>query len=143
MMDFDFLKKADYAARVYVNGLRATVDGDGVAHDDQMRIAHGEFTEEFMRHRWVRKAIVEGWGGQLRQHCIRVAREAIARGNRKPSVEDCMPDLATAEYWSEQAKKYDAAMRWKREVAGKHGSFDAYLRLHKPGYGATSNATQG
>jgi hypothetical protein len=142
-MDFDFLKKADYAARVYVNGLRATVGTDGVVHDDQPRIAHGEFTEEFMRHRWVRKAIVEGWGGQLRQHCIRVVREAIARGNRKPSVEECMPDLATAEYWSTQAKKYDAAMRWKRDMAEKHGTFDAYLRAHKPTYGAAETAEQG
>lgn len=120
----------DYDARVYVNGLRRaqTPEGPGA-----LTLATGEWAPRFRAHPWVIQAEAEGWGRELRQHCVGAVKQALAAGVSAPAIETVMPDRELIEHWRKNAKRYALAAEWRERMVDEYGSIEGFLERRRPG----------
>jgi len=83
-------------------------------------------------HPLVRQAEREGWGRDLRQHCIRVVRRQM--GCRLPydDLNAIMPDDRAVKYWREQQKRFALAAEWRAKMTAEFGTYEHFLAHNKP-----------
>jgi hypothetical protein len=128
----DALYEVDNKARVVVCGLRQAKSPNNPDLDGKMVVATGEWSPRFRGHPLVRQAEVEGWGRDLRQHCIRVVRRQM--GCRLPydDLDAIMPDAKAIKHWREQAERYAKAAEWRARMVEGFGSYENFLAKSKP-----------
>lgn len=120
-------EEIDFKARVFVCGMReAQVPADHHMHGRKV-IDTGAFSAHFQAHPWVQKSEREGFANLLRQHCISQVKARMAHNADYTNVGELMPDNDLFAYWSKQAEKFEQAANWRRSIASRHGSVDAYL----------------
>ena len=105
-IDFDLI---DSRARAYVNGLRRAVVRPGHILEGKMIVDSGGWHPRFRNHPWVISADREGWGRDLRMHCVRVVKSRMMGGQYPGEPETLMPDLETVQYWAAKAKRFAEA----------------------------------
>jgi hypothetical protein len=128
----DALEEVDYKARVFVCGLRRAVSPKNPEMDGKMIVNSGEWSPHLRAHPLVRQAEREGWGRDLRQHCIRVVRRQM--GCRLPydDLDAIMPDDRAVKYWREQQKRFALAAEWRARMVEGFGSYENFLAKSKP-----------
>lgn len=124
--------QADREARIFVNGLRKAQVPDDHPMAGQWIPASGEWGPQFRGHPLVRQAEAEGWGRDLRQHCIRVVRRQMFVKQDHSDIDKIMPDDKSIEHWRKQAARVRAADEWRAEVLKQYPSVDDYIVAHRP-----------
>lgn len=124
-------EEADFRARVFVNGMRNAAVPEWHEMHGRKVIATGEWSPHFQRHPWVQDAETEGWGRDLRQHCIRIVRGRIMAGQPHHEIEQIMPDAKTVAVWRTNAKRFALADEWRAGIIKTHGDVDNYLSRGK------------
>jgi hypothetical protein len=120
-------EEIDFRARVFVCGMRdAQVPSDHHMHGKRV-INTGAFSAHLEAHPWVQRAQREGFGGQLRQHCIKQVKARMVHGADYTNVGDLMPEKDMIEHWAKQAEKFNQAADWRRSIIREYGSVDSYL----------------
>jgi hypothetical protein len=127
----DAVSDVDYKARVVICGLRRAVSPSNPEMDGRMIVASGEWSPHLRSHPLVRQAEAEGWGRDLRQHCIRVVRRQM--GCRLPydDLDAIMPDAKAIKHWREQAARYTKAAAFRAEMIAKFGNYENFLAQNK------------
>ena len=147
-------EKADREARIFVNGLRKAQVPDDHPMAGQWIPASGEWGPQFRGHPLVRQAEAEGWGRDLRQHCIRVVRRQMFVKQDHSDIDKIMPDDKSIEHWRKQAARVRAADERLRVLAarvvsgldrpavfrarGQQSAAAGLVRAHGPSVGARS-----
>jgi hypothetical protein len=120
---FDLNKRA----RVEVHGWRQAVSEHNPDIDGKWTIDAGGWAPKYAAHPLVQLADSEGWGVNLRQHCVRVVRRQMGLDQPYDDLDKIMPDEGTIRYWQEKASREAAAAQWRAKVIEEHGSMAAYL----------------
>lgn len=125
------IEKADYMARVFVNGIRdAKVRKDSDLYGKKI-IDSGKWSVHFIGHPWVKRAEAEGFGRDLRQMCVHAARARILARADYSNVADLMPSEAEIDVMSANAKRYALAAEWRAQICADYGDVDTYLSKGK------------
>ena len=82
-------------------------------------------------HPLVRQAEREGWGRDLRQHCIRVVRRQMGTGQPYSDLDAVMPDAKAVKHWREQAERYAKAAKFRAEMIAQYGDYQNFLAQNK------------
>jgi hypothetical protein len=101
-------ERADWNARCFVNGMKR----HGVT--GKMEPASGEFSSHFLRHPWVRDAVAEGWGKELRGHLILAVKRRIMMGQSHNDIDALMPPKEWVDYAKQQAARYAKAAEFQK-----------------------------
>jgi hypothetical protein len=102
-------ERARWLAQCFVCGTRR----HGKTGD--MQVANGEFSARFMPHPWVREAITEGWGNELRSFVTLVAQRRVMAGQPLDIIEDLMPPRKWVDDAKVEAARRATALEWQRE----------------------------
>lgn len=125
-------ERADYMARVFVNGLRDTQVPKGHEMHGKRIIDGSGWTALFLSHPLVKRAEIEGWAPNLRSHVIRVVRGRIMLGKPYNNLPDLMPDREVVDHWSRQAERFRLAAEWRAKICDEYGDVFTYLSRNKP-----------
>jgi hypothetical protein len=127
----DAVSDVDYKARVVICGLRRASSPNNPEMHGKMIVASGEWSPHLRSHPLVRQAEAEGWGRDLRQHCIRVVRRQM--GCRLPydDLDSIMPDDKAIKHWREQAERYAKAAKFRAEMIAEYGDYQNFLAQNK------------
>lgn len=118
----EFMKLAEYRARCFVNAMRRH------GRSGKLEPVGWEFAERFLPHPWVREAISEGWGKELRSHLISTVKHRIMDGADYSDLDSLMPPKEWVEYARFQAARYAKGAEWQK--------------VHRPGQDMTSFLTK-
>ena len=102
-------EKADYIARMFVNGPRR----HGVT--GKMVPASGEFAPRFASHPWCREATTEGWAKELRGHLVTTIVRRIWSRQPYDMIETLMPPREWVDVAKRDAARYQSATQWQKE----------------------------
>lgn len=127
----DAVSDLDYKARVVVCGLRRALSPNNPDMDGRMVVANGEWNQHLRAHALVRQAEAEGWGCDLRQHCIRVVRRQMGSGLPYDNLDAIMPDAKAIKHWREQAARYANGATFREQMAAKFGDYETFLSHNK------------
>jgi len=102
-------ERADWNARCFVNGMRRH------GTTGKMEPAAGEFAPHFLRHPWVREAVAEGWGKELRSHLVLAVKRRIMLGLQHNDIDELMPPKEWVAAAKQQAARFAKAAEWQKE----------------------------
>lgn len=125
-VDHNSIEQTDYRARLFVNGLTDEIDKDGQRTGKKI-IHTANWAPAFRDHPTVKQAEREGWGRELRSHCVMAVTRAMFAGRPHHVIESLMPDAKWIDHTRQNAERYALAKEWRDEVIAKHGSMDAFL----------------
>lgn len=111
----EHIDKADYDARVFVNGLRRAQVPEGHPMHGKLIVASGEWSHRFQGHPWVKQSTTEGWAVELRGHCIRVVKQRMLIRQPYSNLTDLMPPADLVGYWRLNAERAQLAAIWRAE----------------------------
>lgn len=117
----EFRRLAEYRARCFVNPMRRH------GTSGKMEPVGYEFADRFLPHPWVRSAISEGWGKELRSHLVLTVMKRILLGEAYGDIDSLMPPKQWVDYVRDQAAQYQRAAEWqKANLLG--GDLSGFLR---------------
>lgn len=125
----DPVEEVDYRARAFVNGFVDEVKNGERTGKKIVHTAH--WAPAFRDHPMVERAEREGWGADLRSHCVRAVMAAMFAGRPHHVIESLMPDGKWVEHISIRAERFAAANEWRDAIIEKHGSLERFLARSK------------
>ena len=103
----EFMNIAEYRARCFVNAMRRN------ERTGKLEPVGWEFSDRFLPHPWVREAISDGWGKELRSHLILTVKNRICHGKPYDNIDELMPPREWVAYAKQQAERYRKAAEWR------------------------------
>lgn len=125
----DPIEQVDYRARLFVNGLVDETDASGERTGKKI-IHTAHWAPAWRDHPIVRQAEREGWGRELRSHCVMAVSRAMFAGRPHHQIEEMMPDANWIKHTRQNAERYELARAWRDEMVAKHGSMEAFYGRH-------------
>lgn len=110
-MSDEWVSQCDWQARMFVNG--------GVQNDktNKFEPQSGAWSVHFRGHPLVQRAEREGWGRDLRMHCVAEARRLIMANQEYRDVDRLMPtDKRWIEYASVQGARSKEAAKFRESL---------------------------
>lgn len=110
-------ERADYLARVFVNGMV-----DEIKHGERTgkKVLHSaHWAPRFEDHPWVKASEEEGWGRELRTAVIEKVRLCIMGGQPYHDIDQLMPPKHVIDFWREKSAREREALAWRTEYFDK------------------------